>query len=137
MIIIVLLPIQLYFGWYHHHRYVLDKPTSRRWFTHVHLWLGRGIIVLGMINCGLGLHEAFVDKVWVAAWFIVCALLAIFYAIMSIIVTRFRALAVKNAEPFVQVSGKKVFSPERYSKMEAYEMTNGSTGNTPQRPGRI
>ena len=75
------------------------------------------------------------DGIWVAAWWIVCAILAIAYAVISVVMMRYRA---KKEETFVAnvVAGKKVFSPERYSKMEAYEMTNGSSVISPQRPGR-
>lgn len=43
-------------GWYHHKRYLEDKPKRRRWFTHVHLWLGRLLIFLALINIGLGIQ---------------------------------------------------------------------------------
>jgi hypothetical protein len=43
-------------GWYHHKRYVEDNPTSRRWYTHLHLWLGRLLLFLGLINMGLGIQ---------------------------------------------------------------------------------
>jgi hypothetical protein len=43
-------------GWYHHKKYEEDKPTSRRWFTHAHLWLGRFLLFLALINIGLGIQ---------------------------------------------------------------------------------
>ena len=48
--------IQAALGWYHHKRYVQDKPTSRRWFTHVHLWLGRFLLFFALITIGLGIQ---------------------------------------------------------------------------------
>ena len=50
------LMIQGGLGWYHHKRYQENKPTSRRWFTHAHLWLGRFLLFLGLINIGLGIQ---------------------------------------------------------------------------------
>ena len=50
--------VQAFFGWYHHNRYVRDKPSKRRWFTHVHLWLGRVTILSGLANCGFGIIAA-------------------------------------------------------------------------------
>ena len=43
-------------GWYHHKRYVEDNPTSRRWYTHLHLWLGRLLLCFALINIGLGIQ---------------------------------------------------------------------------------
>lgn len=134
IIIIALLPIQLFFGWYHHHRFVLDQPSSRRWFTHVHLWLGRLVIVFGLANCGFGLREAYVSGIYVVVWWVVCGVLAIAYAVASFLTFRHRAR--RTGEVFGNAKGP-VFSPERYSKAENYEMMNGSRGYTPPRPGRI
>jgi hypothetical protein len=43
-------------GFYHHRRFKEDKPSSRRWFTHLHIWLGRSLIFLALINIGLGIQ---------------------------------------------------------------------------------
>src|SRR5271155_1473339 len=134
IIIIGLLPVQLFFGWYHHHRFVLDQPSSRRWFTHVHLWLGRLIILFGLANCGFGLREAFVSGIYIIAWWVVCAVLAIAYAVVSFVT--FRQRAKKTGEGFGNAKGP-VFSPERYSKMESYEMMNGSRENSPPRGNNL
>ena len=57
-------------------------------------------------------------------------MLAIAYAVVSFVTFRHRAR--KTGEGFGNAKGP-VFSPERYSKMEAYEMMNGSRENSPPR----
>ena len=83
--------VQAVFGWYHHRRFVQDTPTRRRWFTHVHLWLGRILILCGMANCGFGFPLSNVEFRWAVVWWICCAILAAFYLIASVI------LALKGA----------------------------------------
>lgn len=123
IIILVLIFIQGGFGYYHHHRFVKDRPTSRRWFTHAHLWLGRFIIVSGLLNCGCGLVLVFVDWKYVILWWIICGLLAITYGIASILTLRYRVKKV--GEPFGTATGN-VFNPERYKRAEAFEMNNSN-----------
>src|SRR5208282_3289964 len=98
IIILVLIFIQGGFGYYHHHRFVKDRPSSRRWFTHTHLWLGRFIILSGLLNCGFGLVLVYVDWKYVILWWIVCGLLAVTYAIALVMSLRFRVRKV--GEPF-------------------------------------
>jgi hypothetical protein len=119
IIILLLIFIQGGFGYYHHHRFVKDRPSSRRWFTHTHLWLGRFIILSGLLNCGCGLLLVFIDWKYVILWWIICGLFAIAYAIASIMTLRYRAK--KAGEPFGSATGN-VFNPERYKRAEAYEM---------------
>lgn len=66
-------------GWYHHRRVVLDQPVTRRWFTHVHLWLGRVTILSGMANCGFGLLLVPVNVKWAIFWWIGCGVMTIAY----------------------------------------------------------
>jgi len=71
--------VQLFFGAYHHHRFVKDKPTHRRWFTYVHLWLGRIVICCGLANCGFGLLAASEPIKWAVTWWIVSGILVGLY----------------------------------------------------------
>lgn len=55
-IVVVLLILQPFIGLTHHLRY---KKTQRRGiWTRIHRWYGRALIILGMINGGLGLQLA-------------------------------------------------------------------------------
>jgi hypothetical protein len=99
-------------GYYHHRRYILDRPTSRRWFTHFHLWLGRLLILAGLTNCGTGLNLANVSKTGVIAWYVAFAVLSVVYAVAVLATIKWRAIRRKEH----------VFSAERYKTAEAYEM---------------
>src|SRR5579862_2976596 len=56
LIVFLALICQAAVGFYHHRRFKEDKPTTRRWFTHLHLWLGRSLLFLALINIGLGIQ---------------------------------------------------------------------------------
>ena len=81
--------IQACFGGYHHYRYVRDRPSHRRWFTHVHLWLGRILILCGLANCGFGIVAAGKPIHYAIIWWIGCGVLAglyfFFYVCVAII----------------------------------------------------
>ena len=67
-------------GWYHHRRYVRDKPSHRRWFTHLHIWLGRVVIIGGLINCGFGFPLANVKMEWAIVWWGISGVVILLYA---------------------------------------------------------
>lgn len=52
----VALLLQPAFGYLHHLRYV--KTQKKNAWTHLHVWYGRVLIFLGIINGGLGLRLA-------------------------------------------------------------------------------
>jgi hypothetical protein len=56
LIIFLALISQAGLGFYHHRRFKEEQPNTRRWFTHVHLWLGRSLLFLALINMGLGIQ---------------------------------------------------------------------------------
>lgn len=48
--------VQPFLGWVHH---ILFRRTGKpTWIGTVHVWLGRLIIILGIINGGIGLGDA-------------------------------------------------------------------------------
>jgi hypothetical protein len=71
LIICIGLCLQAVLGWYHHKRYVEDKPTTRRWFTHGHLWLGRILLGFAVINVGLGIQLYGDSAAAQAVWYII------------------------------------------------------------------
>lgn len=83
-----LLGIQPVFGWLHHARF--RKVGKRGVFSHIHIWYGRVLIIVGIIIGGLGLQLAGHNSgAWLIAYCVVAAVVAQFY-IASIIVGVFR-----------------------------------------------
>ena len=80
LILFIGLGIQGGLGWYHHKRYKEDKPTSKRWFTHAHLWLGRFLLFFALINIGLGIQLYGDSAAAQAVWYIFTIALAGAYA---------------------------------------------------------
>jgi hypothetical protein len=132
VIIVAFIFAQLGLGIFHHVRYIRDKPPTRRWYTHAHLWLGRLIIVAGLFNAGLGLRQALVSWTWVGIWWAVCGALVFSYIVASVVMVQFRRL--KRGQQARQAA----YSPERYKVAEAYEAYEmGSRGSSLGRPRRI
>src|SRR5579862_5358619 len=128
IIIVALILVQGMLGWYHHHRFVRDKPSSRRWFTHLHLWLGRLIIILGLANCGFGLILADVATKYAIIWWCVCGALAILYAALSVLRNLSAARRSGVGESFGTATGPG-YSPQRWKQAEAYEMSRRVSPN--------
>jgi len=123
--IIAALLVQAFLGWYHHKRFVRDRPSHRRWFTHLHLWLGRTTILCALANCGFGLLLAKVDRKWVIIWWIICGALAgVYFA--GYIILRFcqrRARINRTGESFGTAIGPG-YSAQRYARAETYASNN-------------
>jgi hypothetical protein len=79
LILFLALFVQGGLGWYHHKRYQEDKPTSRRWFTHLHLWLGRLLLFLALINIGLGMQLYGDGPGAQAGWYVISIALMALY----------------------------------------------------------
>jgi hypothetical protein len=56
IVVLVLLFFQPILGWMHH--LMFKKYSHRTLWSHAHLWLGRAVVTLGIINGGLGLKWA-------------------------------------------------------------------------------
>jgi hypothetical protein len=131
VVIVGLLFLQAGLGSYHHRRFVIDKPSSRRWFTHAHLWLGRTTIIFGLVNSGFGLRLAYVDWKYCIIWWIVCGVLVLAYIVVYFFMGMFakRKGARRAGEAFGNANGPG-FSPQRYATAESY--TAGGGGGSPQ-----
>lgn len=79
----------LFFGYIHHRRYVRTQRRSS--WTVLHVWYGRVLILLGIINGGLGLQLASGSPAYSRAGMIVYSVLAALVGslLMIIIVTSF------------------------------------------------
>jgi hypothetical protein len=122
--------VQAVFGWYHHRRFVQDKPNGRRWFTHVHLWLGRILILCGMANCGFGFPISNVELRWAIIWWICCGIIAVSYFLAYVILAlRQGRETVKSAHPSNETLVAPVPGTEisRQANTDLYRYYPGST----------
>lgn len=86
IVVVSLLLLQPFLGVIHHYRFV---RTSRRtlWAT-AHVWLGRALITLGIINGGLGLQLADNTRAGEIVYGVVAALVALVYVTVVVLAGR-------------------------------------------------
>ncbi|KAJ8068511.1 hypothetical protein OCU04_004061 [Sclerotinia nivalis] len=77
IILVVLFFIQPFLGLIHHWRYM--RAQRRGMFGYIHLWYGRILIVLAVINGGLGLQLASNTKNGEIAYGVIAAFMGLFY----------------------------------------------------------
>lgn len=71
--------LQPAFGWFHHLHYV--KHQGRGAVSYVHIWYGRVLMALGVINGGLGLRLAAAPDGWKIAYAVVAVVMFVLYAV--------------------------------------------------------
>lgn len=76
-IVVVLIALQPILGWAHH-RYFMSHG-KRGIISHVHIWLGRVLLALGIITGGLGLQLAGSPRGYVITYSIVAGIAAVLY----------------------------------------------------------
>ncbi|KAK1730858.1 hypothetical protein CaCOL14_002942 [Colletotrichum acutatum] len=74
-VVVALLAVQPFLGYAHHAYY--KKFQTRGVISHVHVWFGRIVMVLGIINGGLGLELASSSRAYVIAYSVVAAILGV------------------------------------------------------------
>lgn len=67
--------MQPFLGYAHHAYY--KKFQTRGVVSHVHIWFGRIVMILGIINGGLGLELASSSRAYVIAYSVVAAILGV------------------------------------------------------------
>ncbi|POR33242.1 Uncharacterized protein TPAR_06578, partial [Tolypocladium paradoxum] len=77
VIVCALLGLQPVFGWLHHMYYV--KHRGRGIISHIHIWYGRALIIIGIINGGLGLRLAGTPQPFFTAYVVVAVLSTLMY----------------------------------------------------------
>jgi hypothetical protein len=107
-------------GYVHHLGY--KKTGGRTTPSHAHIWLGRIIIILGMINGGLGFKLAGNTRTGPVAYTIVAVIFFIAYILAILIGERRRAKRLASAPPKYEGS---IDSPGPYGPQPiVYEMYN-------------
>ena len=78
-VVVCLLAIQPALG-YAHHRHFL-RHQRRGLVSHAHIWYGRALMLLGVVNGGLGLQLADADNSLVIAYSVVAGVMFLLYVI--------------------------------------------------------
>ena len=87
IVVVALLGLQPVFGWLHHRHFT--KHQGRGIISHIHIWYGRALILLGVINGGLGLQLAGdTSGAWVIAYSVVAGIMFITYVLSVFIGSR-------------------------------------------------
>jgi len=88
--VVAALLLQPFLGYIHHRRYMRTQERSA--WTVLHVWYGRVLILLGIINGGLGLQLASGSPAYSRAGMIVYAVLAALagFLLVVLIATSFR-----------------------------------------------
>ncbi|UNI14773.1 hypothetical protein JDV02_001370 [Purpureocillium takamizusanense] len=79
--VVSLMGLQPIFGFLHHRHYLRNR--RRGIISHVHIWYGRALIVIGVVNGGLGLQLAGSSQTFVTAYIVVSAVVAAAYLALS------------------------------------------------------
>jgi len=78
IVLFSLMTIQPFTGWIHHKRFA--KSGTRSVSSHAHIWVGRGAIMLGMINGGLGLMWARrFQKTYIIVYSVIAGVMGVAY----------------------------------------------------------
>ncbi|KAG5912589.1 hypothetical protein E4U42_002127 [Claviceps africana] len=76
-ILCVLMCVQPVLGWLHHRHFAQHRRRGP--VSHAHIWYGRALILLGVINGGLGVQLAHNERAFVVAYCVVAAVFAVLY----------------------------------------------------------
>ncbi|KAG6020418.1 hypothetical protein E4U19_006369 [Claviceps sp. Clav32 group G5] len=77
VIVCALMGLQPILGWLHHQQFV--KTQSRGIFSHFHIWFGRALMILGIVNGGLGLQATNQSTRFIIAYSVLAAVVSIIY----------------------------------------------------------
>ncbi|KAI1339115.1 iron reductase domain protein [Xylariaceae sp. FL0016] len=80
--LVALFALQPIGGYLHHLHYV--KHQTRGAVSHIHIWYGRALMLMGIINGGLGLRLAAASRTFMIAYGVVAAILLVVYGIGAV-----------------------------------------------------
>ncbi|KAG6029927.1 hypothetical protein E4U41_000228 [Claviceps citrina] len=83
LILCLLISVQPVLGWLHHQHFV--KTQRRGHVSDAHVWYGRALIIVGMVNGGLGLQLAGSDGAFVAAYCVLLGVFAVLYLASAVL----------------------------------------------------
>ncbi|KAF5025282.1 hypothetical protein F66182_2615 [Fusarium sp. NRRL 66182] len=76
-IVVVLITMQPVLGWLHHRHFV--NHGKRGIVSHVHIWFGRALLIIGIVNGGLGLQLASSSMGYIIAYSVIAGIAALLY----------------------------------------------------------
>lgn len=68
---------QVALGWMHHRNYV--KYQRRSWVSYCHIWYGRALIIIAIINGGIGLRVSRATMAQILAYSVVATIVFALY----------------------------------------------------------
>lgn len=88
--------IQPALGWFHHRHYL--RHQARGAVSHAHVWYGRALVLLGLVNVGLGLQLTSASATLMGVYAILAAVVGAFYASIKIFMLMMRRNAAARSE---------------------------------------
>ncbi|KAI0889403.1 CBD9-like protein [Annulohypoxylon maeteangense] len=76
-VVVCLMVVQPVLGWVHHRYFV--KNQTRGLVSHAHIWYGRALLIMGVVNGGLGLQLADASQTFVIAYSVVAGIMFAVY----------------------------------------------------------
>jgi hypothetical protein len=70
-------------GFAHHNYY--KKNTARGVISYAHIWWGRALMIIGIINGGLGLQLARAPRAFTITYSVIAAVIAVAYTVSNIL----------------------------------------------------
>ncbi|KAH0602266.1 uncharacterized protein H6S33_009876 [Morchella sextelata] len=103
IIIVCLLPLQGVLGQMHHRQFLITGTRSA--WSYAHIWFGRIVIILGIVNGGIGLGPelANASRGWVITYLVVVAIMAALYALFYLLKERSREVRRQKSIPLKEV----------------------------------
>lgn len=95
-VVICAMALQPVFGWLHHLHYI--KHQGRGVISHVHIWYGRSLMLLGVVNGGLGLKLAGAGSGYKIAYGAVAAIMCAVYVVGKIAASMRKRRTYKQTE---------------------------------------
>ena len=89
--------IQPILGFVHHKQY--RKQQRRGVISHIHIWYGRILMILGIVNGGLGLELAGGPNSFIIAYSVVAGIVAVLYITGAFLGAMRRSKPEKLASP--------------------------------------
>ncbi|TPX16734.1 uncharacterized protein E0L32_003675 [Thyridium curvatum] len=114
-VVVCLMAIQPFMGFWHHRHYV--KHQARGLVSHFHIWWGRSLLIIGVVNGGLGLQLASASNNLIIAYSVVAGVIFLIYA---------------GGKSFASIRKRK--APAQNKELRNSSSRDSAATHTPRRP---